>query len=175
MVEMKTVLLGKMAAENIRLAIHIALELGMTADEILRGVEKIRQIPHRLQLIESNGVYILDDGYNCNPKGAEEAIEALKRFSSRRFVVTPGIVECGILEEKINGELGAKLAAAGFDKTILVGNTLVEAVKKGYENAGGDVSAVVKVETLDKAQKLLKEILQEGDAVLFLNDLPDVY
>ena len=175
MVEMKTVLLGKMAAENIRLAIYIALELGMTADEILSGVEKIRQIPHRLQLIESNGVYILDDGYNCNPKGAEEAIEALKRFSSRRFVVTPGIVECGILEEKINGELGAKLAAAGLDKTILVGNTLVEAVKKGYENAGGDMSALVKVESLDKAQKLLKGLLQEGDAVLFLNDLPDVY
>ena len=175
MVEMKTVLLGKMAAENIRLAVYIALELGMTADEILRGVEKIRQIPHRLQLIESGGVYILDDGYNCNPKGAEEAIAALMRFTGRKFVVTPGIVECGVLEEKINGELGAKLAAANLDKTILVGNTLVEAVKKGYEQAGGDMSAVVKAETLNKAQKLLKEFLQEGDAVLFLNDLPDVY
>ena len=81
----------------------------------------------------------------------------------------------GVLEEKINGELGARLAAAKLDKTILVGNTLVEAVKKGYVQAGGDMSAVVKVETLNKAQKLLKEFLQEGDAVLFLNDLPDVY
>ena len=174
-VEMKTELLGKMAAENIRLAVLLAIELGMTADEILRGVEKLRPIPHRLQLIESNGVYILDDGYNCNPKGAEEAILALTRFSGRKFVVTPGIIECGILQEKINGNLGAKLAAAGFDKTILVGNTLVEAVKRGYEAAGGDKAALVKVETLDKAQKLLKGMLQEGDAVLFLNDLPDVY
>ena len=174
-VELKTELLGKMAAENIRLAVYLAIEIGMTADEILRGVEKLRPIPHRLQLIESNGVYILDDGYNCNPKGAEEAILALTRFSGRKFVVTPGIVECGILQEKINGELGAKLAAANFDKTILVGNTLVEAVKRGYENAGGDMSALMKVETLDKAQKFLKGTLQEGDAVLFLNDLPDVY
>lgn len=174
-VEMKTVLLGKMAVENIRLAVYIALELGLTADEIVRGVEKLKPIPHRLQLIENGGVYILDDGYNCNPKGADEAIAALKRFLGRKYIVTPGIVECGILEEKINGELGEKLAKAGFDKTILVGNTLVNAVKNGYEKAGGDTSALIKVETLQKAQDVLKGLLQEGDAVLFLNDLPDVY
>ena len=175
MVEMKTILLGKMAVENIRLAVYIALELGMTADEIARGVEKLQPIPHRLQLIENGGVYILDDGYNCNPKGAEEAIAALNRFLGKKYIVTPGIVECGILEDKINGELGEKLAKAGFDKTILVGNTLVNAVKKGYEKAGGDVSSLVKVETLEKAQGVLRGLLQEGDAVLFLNDLPDVY
>jgi UDP-N-acetylmuramoyl-tripeptide--D-alanyl-D-alanine ligase len=174
-VEMKTVLLGRMAAENIRLAAYIAIELGMTADEIVQGVEKLQPIPHRLQLIENGGIYILDDGYNCNPKGAEEAITALMRFSGRKCVVTPGIVECGVLEEKINGDLGEKLAKAGLDKTILVGNTLVGAVKKGYERAGGDMAVLEKVETLEKAQELLKEFLQEGDAVLFLNDLPDVY
>ena len=174
-VEMKTVLLGKMAVENIRLAVYVALELGLTADEIVRCVEKLKPIPHRLQLIENGGVYILDDGYNCNPKGADEAIAALKRFLGRKYIVTPGIVECGILEEKINGALGEKLANAGFDKIILVGNTLVNAVKNGYEKAGGDTSALMKVETLQKAQDVLKGILQEGDAVLFLNDLPDVY
>ena len=174
-VEIKTALLGRMAAENIRLAAHICIQLGMTADEILRGVEKLQPIPHRLQLIESGGVYILDDGYNSNPKGADEAIAALQRFSSRKCIVTPGIVECGILEEKINGELGAKIAAAHFDKTILVGNTLVETVKKGYINAGGDTDCLEKAENLEKAQALLKDFLQEGDAVLFLNDLPDVY
>ena len=174
-VEMKTVLLGRMAAENIRLAAYIAIELGMTADEIVQGVEKLQPIPHRLQLIESGGIYILDDGYNCNPKGAEEAIAALMRFSGRKCVVTPGIVECGVLEEKINGELGEKLAKADLNKTILVGNTLVGAVKKGYERAGGDMTVLEKAETLEKAQELLKEFLQEGDAVLFLNDLPDVY
>ncbi|MBQ4053265.1 MAG: hypothetical protein IJD33_02895, partial [Clostridia bacterium] len=175
MVEIKTSLLGRMAAENIRLAALVCIELGMTADEIVRGVEKLQPIPHRLQLLESGGVYILDDGYNCNPKGAEEAILALGRFSGRKCIVTPGIVECGILEAKINGELGEKIARAQLDKVILVGHTLVGAVQKGYESAGGDREKMVKAETLDKAQDILKEYLREGDAVLFLNDLPDVY
>ena len=147
----------------------------MTADEIVRGIEKLEPIPHRLQLIENNGIYILDDGYNCNPKGAEDALSALSRFAGRKCVVTPGIVECGILEEKINGELGAKLAEKGFDKVILVGNTLVGAVQKGYIEANGKAEALALVPTLDAAQKLLSEYLQTGDAVLFLNDLPDVY
>ena len=174
-IEFKTILLGKMAAENIRLAVMLCVELGMTADEIMRGVEKLQPIPHRLQLLEHGGVYILDDAYNCNPKGAEEALKALSRFSGRKCIVTPGMVECGILEEKINGELGAKIAQAGFDKVILVGNTLIGSMKQGYENAGGDKEVLTVVDNLDKAQKLLKEYLKEGDAVLFLNDLPDVY
>jgi UDP-N-acetylmuramoyl-tripeptide--D-alanyl-D-alanine ligase len=174
-IEFKTVLLGKMAAENIRLAVMLCVELGMTADEIMRGVEKLQPIPHRLQLFQSGGVYILDDAYNCNPKGADEALKALSRFSGRKCIVTPGMVECGILEEKINGELGAKIAKAEFDKVIFVGTTLVGCLKKGYENANGNMEILSVVDSLDKAQKLLKGYLQEGDAVLFLNDLPDVY
>ncbi|MBE7080468.1 MAG: UDP-N-acetylmuramoyl-tripeptide--D-alanyl-D-alanine ligase [Clostridiales bacterium] len=174
-IQFKTALLGRMAAENIRLAVMLCIELGMTAEEIMRGVEKLQPVPHRLQLSHNNGVYILDDGYNCNPKGAEEALTALSRFSGRKCLVTPGIVECGVLEEKINGELGEKIASFHFEKVILVGNTLVACVKKGFENAGGDMTTLTIAESLDKAQTILKGYLQEGDAVLFLNDLPDVY
>ncbi len=174
-VAVKTSLLGKSAVENIRLAVDLCVELGLTAEEIVRGIEKLKPIPHRLQLIENNGVYILDDGYNTSPTGAEEAIAALGRFGGRRCIVTPGIIECGVLEEKLNGELGAKLAKAGFDKVILVGETLVGAVKNGYESAGGNMESCTTVKTLDGAKAALSEWLQKGDAVLFLNDLPDVY
>ena len=174
-VKAQTQLLGNAAVENIRLAASICTELGMTAEEIVQGIEKLTPIPHRLQLIENGGVYILDDGYNCSPKSAEEALAALARFSGRKCIVTPGIVECGILEEKINGDLGAKIAAAKFDKVILVGETLVGAVKKGYLDGGGDAETLSTVTTLDKAKEDLAAWLQSGDCVLFLNDLPDLY
>ena len=174
-VPVKTALLGGAAVENIRLAAKLCLELGLTPEEIVRGVEKLKPVAHRLQLIENGGVYILDDGYNCNPKGAEEAIEALKRFGGRKCIVTPGIVECGILEQKINGELGEKIAKANFEKVILVGETLVGAVKNGYENAEGDKEKLSTAKTLEGAKALLSEWIRAGDAVLFLNDLPDLY
>ena len=142
---------------------------------MVKGLEKLKPIPHRLQLIETNGIYVLDDGYNCSPKSAQEAIEALKRFGGRKCIVTPGIIECGVLEEKINGALGAEIAKAGFDKVIFVGETLVGVVKRGYDEAGGNVEKCAKARTLDEARKLLSTWLVPGDAVLFLNDLPDVY
>jgi UDP-N-acetylmuramoyl-tripeptide--D-alanyl-D-alanine ligase len=138
-------------------------------------VEKLQPIPHRLQLMQSGGVYILDDGYNCNPKGAEEALAALNRFSGKKCLVTPGIVECGVLEEKINETLGRQIAQANLDKVILVGDTLVGAVKSGYTAAGGEATKLSVVKTLDLAQEELSKWIKAGDCVLFMNDLPDVY
>ena len=172
---MKTPLLGRAAVENITLAVTLAKEMGLTVEEIEKGLKTITPIPHRLQLLESDGVYILDDGYNCNPVGAKEAIEALGRFEGRKCIVTPGIVECGILEETINGVLGEEIARAKFDKVILVGDTLVGAVKDGYVTAGGEIDALASAQTLEDVKGLLAEWTKKGDAVLFLNDLPDVY
>ena len=170
-----TKLLGVAAVENILLSATLAYEMGLTAEEIERGLQNIPAIPHRLQLLESNGVYILDDGYNANPRGAKEALAALGRFAGRKCIVTPGLVECGVLEEKINGELGKKIAAERLDKVILIGDTLVGAVKQGYIEAGGEAEKLVVARSLEEAKPLLSEWLREGDAVLFLNDLPDVY
>ncbi|MBE5745618.1 MAG: hypothetical protein E7355_05770 [Clostridiales bacterium] len=174
-IRVDTPLLGRAAVENILLAVTLASRMGMTSAEIEKGLANVCQVPHRLQLLESNGVYILDDGYNCNPRGAEEALAALCRFTGRKCIVTPGIVECGVLEEKINAELGAKIAASKLDGAVLVGETLVGAVKNGYLANGGAAETLFSVKNLEEAKTWLADWLQEGDAVLFLNDLPDVY
>ena len=168
-----TKLLGAHAVENIALAAAVAYELGMTAEEIAAAIPQIDYIEHRLQLIKSGGVNILDDGYNSNIKGAAAALEVLKSFNGRKIAVTPGLVELGILEEEENYQLGAKLA--GLDYVILVGETLIAPVKQGYLDNGGDAEKLAVVLGLPAAQEHLKSILQQGDTVLFLNDLPDIY
>ena len=174
-ISVDTKLLGRSAVENVLLSATLAKAMGLTCEEIEKGIANVGQVPHRLQLLEENGVYILDDGYNSNPRGAMEAISALCRFSGRKCIVTPGIVECGVLEEKINGNLGAKIASSRLDYTILVGETLVGSMKKGYLENGGDKEKLATAKSLDDAKALLAEWIQQGDAVLFLNDLPDIY
>jgi hypothetical protein len=63
----------------------------------------------------------------------------------------------------------------GLDLVLLVGDTLVASVKNGYLAAGGNAENLRVYPTLDGARNALEEYLQAGDAVLFLNDLPDVY
>ena len=77
------------------------------------------------------------------------------------------------MEESINARLGSLLTE--LDGVILVGETLVGAVKNGYLAAGGDAAKLTVTPTLSGAQEILKQTLQSGDTVLFLNDLPDVY
>lgn len=166
-------LLGKHSAYNIGIAAMAAYELGMSPDEIVSAIKNIDYIPHRLQPIEANGVHILDDGYNSNVKGARAALEVLTYFGGKKVVVTCGLVELGILEREENFALGKALV--GFDSIILVGDTLIKPVEEGYAEGGGDKEKLIKVPTLNAAQEKLKEILSEGDSVLFLNDLPDVY
>lgn len=168
-----TVLLGKHSAYNIGLCASVAFKAGMTPDEICEGIKDITYIEHRLQLIEANGVNILDDGYNSNVKGARAALEVLKTFGGNKIVVTPGLVELGVLEEQENYSLGKCLV--GLDLVILVGDTLLTPVKKGYTEGGGDTQKLIISPNLQKAQEELRKHIQKGDAVLFLNDLPDIY
>ena len=103
------------------------------------------------------------------------SIDEAREGYGKKIIVTPGIVECGVLEETINGAFGAELAKAEIDKVILVGTTLVGAVKAGYQNAQGNMDVISTVKTLEEAKELLKDWVKRGDAILFLNDLPDVY
>lgn len=169
----KTKLLGEHVAHNIGLCAQVAFAMGVEIDLICEAVTALEFTEHRLQLIESNGVNILDDGYNSNVVGAKAAITVLKYFGGKKIVVTPGLVELGILEESENETLGGELV--GLDYVILVGETLVTAVKNGYLKAGGDPEKITVVPSLAAAQDVLKDIIGKGDTVLFLNDLPEIY
>jgi UDP-N-acetylmuramoyl-tripeptide--D-alanyl-D-alanine ligase len=168
-----TKLLGEHSAHNIGLAAQVAFAMGVPFDDIIKSIEQLTFVEHRLQLLQENGINILDDGYNANVKGAEAALGVLSSFQGRKFVVTPGLVELGVLEEKENEALGAKLTA--FDGIILVGKTLVKPVMEGYLRAGGNNEKICIVPNLPAAQDKLKTLLHTGDTVLFLNDLPDYY
>ena len=169
----KSKLLGEHSASNIALAAEAAYLSGMTVEEICSAIPEIDYIEHRLQLIENGGVNILDDGFNSNVKGARAALKVLKYFDGRKIVVTPGLVELGVLEEDENTALGRELV--GFDLVILVGDTLVKFVENGYKAGGGDAGKIKIKTSLFEAQEELKGFLKAGDTVLFLNDLPDIY
>ena len=173
-VHVSTKLLGDAAVENVMLAASLCECLGLSREEIEEGMCRLSPVPHRLELSEEGGVYILDDAYNCNIKGAKIAIEALKRFGGKKYIVTPGIVETGVLEKEINGVLGGLLAVAGLDAILLVGETQAKVIVDGYKNAGGNAEALKVVPSLAAATKYLQGKLSVGDCVLFMNDLPDV-
>lgn len=170
-----TFLVGRHNVENICVAVTVAHLLGLTDEQIVSGILRLKPIAHRLEIIESsNGVTIVDDSYNSNEIGNDVAIELLKMFDGRKIVVTPGLVELGASAKAMNFDFGKKLASV-CDFVLLVGNYCSFDIQKGLIDAKFDVDKIFMMKDLEDAKRKLSEILQKGDVVLFENDLPDKF
>jgi len=170
-----THLVGKHNVNNLLLCVDMALELGLSVEEIKSAIEDLKPVPHRLELKENqNGITILDDSYNASVEGVEAALEVLSKFESNRIVVTPGLVELGKIEKEENFKFGEKIAKVA-DICIIVNRVNLESIKAGLESAKFDMTKVYCVDTLKEAKSKLQEIVKANDTVLFENDLPDNY
>ncbi|MBM3239094.1 UDP-N-acetylmuramoyl-tripeptide--D-alanyl-D-alanine ligase [Candidatus Poribacteria bacterium] len=174
--QFQTKLLGKNNVYNILAATAVALECGMTLDEVSRAVRMLEPIPHRLQLLPGSGdVTVIDDGFNANPVGAKAALEVLGSFENgRKVLITPGMVELGEMEFKENKIFGAE-AAKACDLVILVGPTRTKPILEGLREAGFPEEKIIIAKSLAEASERMREIVKPGDVVLFENDLPDTY
>jgi UDP-N-acetylmuramoyl-tripeptide--D-alanyl-D-alanine ligase len=169
-----TKLLGLHNVQNILGAAAVADALGLSMEEIARGIARIEPVEHRLQLIPTgNGITVIDDASNSNPEGARAALEVLKTFPGRKIVVTPGLVELGDAEYAENEAFGRAMAGA-VDIAILVARNAA-AMKKGLLEAGFDENNVIVTGKLAEATEALGKLARVGDVVLFENDLPDHY
>ena len=174
-IQCRTVLLGELNIRNILVCACAGLKLGMTPEQIARGIEKIKPVEHRLELISNpGGMTVIDDAFNSNIRGAKQAFKVLKEMSGKRILVTPGMVELGSQEEEMNREFGAA-AAEACDEAILVGKKRSEAIASGMTEQGFPKEHIEVVNSLEEAAELLKTRVKPGDTVLFENDLPDNY
>jgi len=169
-------LFGRHSVSNILIAAALALELGMSLRIITERLKSMLPIQHRLQLLRrADGLNIIDDAYNSNPVGAQNALEALASFEGgRKVLVTPGLVELGSIEWDANYELGRQ-AAPICDFVILVGSDRVLPVHDGLRSGGFDSGRIEVVPTIQRASEILAKFAKINDTVLFLNDLPDTY
>ncbi len=174
-VKCTTTLLGKHSVSNICLASAVAYKIGLTTDEIAQGINRIKSIGHRLEIVPNNkNIVIIDDSYNSNEDGVNSAMEVLSSFNGRKIVLTPGLVELGKMENVANYEMGKKIASvANF--VIVIGTQNAEMLIKGLKDGGLDGESIAFAKNLNKGNDLLNTILKEGDIVLFENDLPDNY
>lgn len=159
-----TSVLGGFQTININAAILIAHEMGMSNDEIVGAVEKLKSVEHRLERIDAGGKIILDDGYNGNIDGMLEGVRLCSLHTGRKVIVTPGLVES---TEELNSELIQAINGV-FDIAIITGSLNAAQFDK-------ELKVPQKIMLADKSQmvKTLGEVTKAGDIILFANDAPN--
>lgn len=170
-----TKLLGRHNISNVLAAAAVAQYLGLTKEQIQRGIAQLKPVEHRLQLLTSaGGVTVIDDAFNTNPRSSKEALRVLSSFPGRRVIVTPGMVELGADEEKYNYEFGKEMASH-VDVAVLVGKKHTQPIYRGLTEAGFPAENIHVVASLDEAIAFNRQQLRPGDVVMYENDLPDHY
>lgn len=171
----ETKLLGHHNVINITGAIAAANGFGMPLSEMKRFVRRIDAVPHRMQIVPRGEVTIIDDAFNSNPAGCRAALSTLSRMDGMRILVTPGMVELGAEEYKLNREFG-EFAAVCCDKIALIGKKQTEAIKEGIESKGFNKDDLLIFEDFSEAMKHLYAMNSDKKKIILLeNDLPDNY
>ena len=162
----KSVLLSNL--DNIAVAVCMAHLLGEDFENIQRGISRLQPTAHRMELIKGSA-NVIDDSYNSNFDGFLSALKVLSRFSGKKIVVSPGIVELGNMQYEINFKI-AKEVKNYADVFVIMNKTNKTALSRGAEGM-----EMYFASTRDEQKEILKKILGAGDVVLFENDLPDNY
>ncbi len=159
------------APTNLACALGTARALGVDVERALAGLARVRPVANRLNVATApSGVVVVDDTFNANPASARAALDALSSLevTGRRVVVTPGMVELGQEQYGENLRLG-QLVEAVPAELIVIGRTNWRAL------AAATVTRPRRFDHREHAVAWVRETLGPGDAVLFLNDLPDHY
>jgi UDP-N-acetylmuramoyl-tripeptide--D-alanyl-D-alanine ligase len=170
---------GAALASNVAIAVAIALEIGVTAEQVAKALADLPSVANRLARTElSTGAIAIDDTFNSNPAGTEAALAALTRQAvehGKRVVVTPGMVELGHRQRDENRRFGEAIGRSATH-ALVVGWTNRRALVEGLTKGGPSVGPhVLLVETREQAVGWVRQHTGPGDVVLYENDLPDHY
>ena len=172
--QFKTTLLGKHNVANILAGIALGRELGISWDTLQETVALIKQVKNRLELKKIFGLTFIDNSFNSNPVSVIESLEVLSKMAGRRYIITPGLIDLGPIEDQENKKFG--LAMLGkVDTVILVGKKQTQAIYQGLKASGFDLNQVVIVDTTVAAFDYVRKEASKEDIILIENDLPDAF
>ena len=97
---------GDYNIENALSAIELGFKLGMSCEEIKRGLAKYRQIEKRWEIQEVDGYKIINDSYNANPESMKASVTTFLELYENPVVILGDMGELGENEIKFHRETG---------------------------------------------------------------------
>lgn len=167
-------LLGKANVYNILSGIMLGKKLGMTIEELQRGVKGILPIEHRLKVKRMNDMTIIDDAYNSNPEGTKNALETLSLMPGKKVVVTPGMIELKDKEYQLNYEFGIDISKVA-DVVILVGKKQTKAIFDALKEVKFKEKNIYIIDDVKLSFAIIRKLNDKNVYVLLENDLPDIF
>lgn len=145
-------------------AIALASFLGLTTEEIKKGIESVQPIFGRAQIIRGSRTVILDC-YNANPDSMEKAIDFCSslEWTGKKILVVGSMLELGSDSAASHARICSQLAASNADKVFLFGDEMI-AAGRDIDWKGMDCRSFSDIDAM-KAE--LEKAVEDGDLVFF--------
>ena len=140
----------------------VGSKLGLTTEEIKRGIESLPSIPGRNHIIQTDHLILLDDCYNANPVSMKASLDVLNMGIGRKVAVLGDMGELGPDYAALHRSVGEYAAEIGIDLVCAIGPMSKEIA----EGAASDGTKALWFETKADFLAQTKDILKDGDNVL---------
>ena len=143
-------LVGDHNAMNATAAFALAVALGYSPEECVRGLEAAQAHARRLQILEGrNGVTVIDDCYNANPASMQAALRTVQTLASegRAVAVLGDMLELGSAEAHEHTQLGVQ-ASDRVELLALFGPRMKQAHLQAAKRLGDRARHFDEVESL---------------------------
>lgn len=158
-------MLGRHNVSNALAAIAAGLTVGLSVEEIQRGISTLTTTKMRFEVIRRDGLTIVNDAYNASPASMRVAIKTASEIYNGRLIAVLGdMMELGEISEAVHREIGAELVENKFDVLITLGE-LGKFIAAGARDAG--LKDVYTFDTHEDAAKKILELVRDGDTILF--------
>lgn len=170
----KTHILGRHHIHNILIAVAIAKHFQIQDEVIVKRLKSLKNLNHRLELKKEGLWNIIDDSYNSNPRGFIEALEVLKTASTKKILITPGLIELNQYNESLNKKIATYIKKS-VDLVVLVGKN-ADSIHQELLFEKMDEKKIEHFNSFIEAIDYLKNnYIDQKITILIENDLPDSY
>ncbi len=164
---------GKYNIGNALAAILVGLKLGMSPDDIIKGLAKFQPLAGRLQILQGiHDTTIVHDHFNANPDSTKSLLSGLPQYvNGRSLILVMGDMESPRpshedYSKEVHYKIGQQIADLKFEHLIAVGKWASEYVN-GAAHKGIPIEKLHYYRTIKKASASLLTYIPSGSIVVF--------
>lgn len=140
-----------------------ALAMGIGLEQIRQGLEAVRPVPGRLQLLRGRrGCLVIDDTYNANPSSLRAALEVLHDCGREPWVVLGSVGELGEDSRALHEQMGKEIKSMQVARLLATGPDAEHTVRMFGKGALFFASQSALIDTLQQQSQGHEAILVKG-------------
>ena len=138
--------------------------LGLTDDEIERGLLKYAPVGGRANIQDTGFIRIINDCYNANPNSMAASLASLSEVEGRKVAILGDMKELGATSRDLHRSIGVLAGQYEIDSVICLGAE-AEFIYKGFISGGFETEAW-HFPMKDAMFSVLPSLIKKGDTVL---------